>query len=251
MTLPHIHCESIDSTNAEALRRAAAGLTGACWITADRQTGGKGRSGRAWASEPGNFYGSLLWPLTCPPALAPQLTLVAGVAVHDAITAVTGTQLRGLQLKWPNDILVGAAKLGGILIETTNDPRRSGLLAVIGIGINLTRAPSDLGRAVTALAAAEVAVTPAQLRVALSNSIVHYHGLWSDGAGFGRIRDAWHARGTPIGTAITVNSGDGPIAGTFAGLGADGSLRLRQSDVTERAVTFGDVTIVQPRFDRS
>ena len=83
---------------------------------ARRQTQGRGRSGRQWASEPGNLYASLLQALACPPAVVHQLSLLAGVAVIDAIAAAAGdTRIAGLRLKWPNDVLIGEAKCAGIL----------------------------------------------------------------------------------------------------------------------------------------
>ena len=91
---------------------------GPLWIMARRQTAGRGRSGRQWASEPGNLYASLLVTLACPPAVVPQLSLLAGVAVVDAIAQAAGGASPGLRLKWPNDVLIGQAKCAGILAES-------------------------------------------------------------------------------------------------------------------------------------
>ena len=126
-----VHLEEVDSTNAEAMRRVLAGERGPMWITADRQTAGRGRSGRAWSSTPGNLLASFIVQLDCAPAMAAQLSLVAGIATIDAIRRA-GT-LRGLRLKWPNDILVGTAKAGGILVESTSRPGQPGTIAVIGV----------------------------------------------------------------------------------------------------------------------
>ena len=88
---------------------------------------------------PGNLFASFVTTLDCPPAKAGQLSLVAGVAVIDAIRRAG--DVPGLRLKWPNDILVGTAKTGGILVESTSRPRAAGTVAVIGIGLNLVSAP--------------------------------------------------------------------------------------------------------------
>ena len=86
---------------------------------ARRQTQGRGRSGRHWASEPGNLYASLLQRLACPQSDVHQLSLLAGVAVVEAIAAAAGAQpIAGLRLKWPNDVLIGGAKCAGILPES-------------------------------------------------------------------------------------------------------------------------------------
>ena len=101
-----VHLPETDSTNAEAMRRALAGEAPPLWVLADRQTAGRGRAGRAWASQPGNLFASLLVSTSCPPALAGQLSLVAGVAAIDAIRRAAGqAPPAGLRLKWPNDIL--------------------------------------------------------------------------------------------------------------------------------------------------
>src|SRR5215472_12224070 len=106
--LPGVVFDEIDSTNTEAMRRAVAGERGPLWIAARRQTRGRGRSGRHWLSEPGNLYASLLITLECQPGVAQQLSLVAGVAVVDAIRTAAGGlgKPEGLRLKWPNDVLI-------------------------------------------------------------------------------------------------------------------------------------------------
>src|SRR5262245_60658958 len=108
---------TLDSTNAEALRRALAGEMGPLWIVAERQTGGRGRSGRSWLSEPGNLHASLLTVLPVSAPEAAQLSLVAGVAAVDAIrVAMSLPKDDALRLKWPNDVLITRAKAGGILV---------------------------------------------------------------------------------------------------------------------------------------
>ncbi len=154
--------ESIDSTNAEALRLAGAGEDGGLWIWAAVQEAGRGRAGRSWASPAGNLHASLLLRPRVPLATALQLSLLAGVAAHDAVSAlaagagVTPT----LRLKWPNDILLDDAKLGGILLESRSGAEADAPAVVIGIGLNLARAPDDLGRPVASLAAAGIEAEP-------------------------------------------------------------------------------------------
>ncbi len=242
----------IDSTNAEAMRRIAAGVRGPLWIRAERQTSGRGRSGRTWVSDAGNHYASLIFAPGCAPAQLQQLTLVAGVAVVDAIRAVGGAAAPpGLTLKWPNDVLVGAAKLTGILIESQAGPATPDVVAVIGIGINLAHAPSaggapeSAGRAVTSLAELGCPVAPAAMLAALDRAMADWLARWQAGAGFAEIRAAWLARGMALGTPISVHATDGPRSGTFAGLDADGALRLQSGDGAMTRVTFGDVTILR------
>src|ERR1700680_2406864 len=145
--------EEAGSTNTEAFKRAAAGEAGPLWIMARRQTNGRGRSGRMWASEPGNLYASLLQRLACPQSVVHQLSLLAGVAAVEAIAAAVGGRINGLRLKWPNDVLIGEAKCAGILPESQIGAGGSEVVVVIGIGINLASHPTGLGRSATHLAA--------------------------------------------------------------------------------------------------
>ena len=119
---------STSTRSTAPMRRPCAACSAASvarmWIIAQRQTSGRGRSGRAWSSQPGNLFASFITALDCPPAKAGQLSLVAGVAVIDAIRRAG--DVPGLRLKWPNDILVGTAKTGGILVESTSRPPQPG-----------------------------------------------------------------------------------------------------------------------------
>src|SRR5262249_10461473 len=155
--------DEVGSTNAEAFALAKAGETGPLWLMAHRQTAGRGRSGRSWASEPGNLHASLLQGLGCPAPAVPQLSLLAGVAVIDAIAAAAaGAIMADLRLKWPNDVLIGGAKCAGILPECHSGGPTGRLVAVVGIGINLAWHPPGLARAATHLAAHGVAGVPGE-----------------------------------------------------------------------------------------
>jgi BirA family biotin operon repressor/biotin-[acetyl-CoA-carboxylase] ligase len=241
VTYPAEHIATIDSSNAEAMRRIAAGMVGPQWIIAGEQTAGRGRSGRRWVSMPGNFYGSLILPLEVPRERASELSLLAGVAVVDALTATFGV-VDGLRLKWPNDVLVGTAKLAGILIEstTTGDGR---LVAVVGIGINLANPPDDIGRSVFGLTVSRQKVEPSLLVAPLSHSIERYLRLWSGAAGFAPIRDAWLTRAGALGEAMSVNTAAGPVAGHYAGLDTDGALLMQGASGAVSRITFGDVSV--------
>lgn len=114
------------------------------WLRAARQTGGKGRMGRAWESPDGNLYCSTLVRLQPTDPLPHTLALVAANAVHALVAPLCTGQAR---IKWPNDILVDGAKIAGILLE------RAGDAIVVGIGINVTGHPVGLDRPVTSLAA--------------------------------------------------------------------------------------------------
>lgn len=233
---------TLDSTNAEAMRRALAGERGPLWIVADRQTGGRGRSGRSWVSGTGSLHASLLTVLPVSAPEAAQLSLVAGVAVVDAIRAAMALEENAaLRLKWPNDILIGRAKAGGILVESSVVP--GGLAAVIGIGINVKTHPGGLDRPATHLGAHGAAPDPATLQSCLGDSLARWLEVWDAGKGFYAIREAWLARGGPVGERLTVNTGQGPVEGVFRGLAPDGALLIGDQNGAEQRYSFGDVTL--------
>lgn len=239
-----LHLPETDSTNAEAMRRALAGERTPLWVLADRQTSGRGRSGRAWTSDPGNLFASLLVSTACPPALAGQLSLVAGVAAIDALRkAAAEAPPPGLRLKWPNDILIGAAKTGGILIESTRLKSGEQRLAVIGVGLNLVSAPDTLGRAATFLSAHGLSLSPQRALCFLAEAMDDWLRTWNDARGFADVRAAWLKRAGPIGEPLTVHAGGGLVSGRFAGLDEEGALVIAGPDGKERRFTYGDVTL--------
>ncbi|AHB49560.1 biotin-(acetyl-CoA carboxylase) ligase [Hyphomicrobium nitrativorans NL23] len=233
---------SVDSTNAEALRRAAAGERGPLWILADVQTAGRGRAGRSWVSAPGNLHASLLVTLAAPAPKAYQLSLVTGVAVYDAIRIAMQPAPAGLCLKWPNDILIGTEKAGGILIESTTSS--AGLSAVIGIGIDIASVPPDLGRPVTHLAAHGICPRPEGLLACIAAATEDWLAVWKEGHGFAAIRNAWLNRAHPIGERMSIDTGAERIGGAFHGLDDDGALIL-DTDTGARRFTFGDVSLAR------
>ena len=218
------------------LALAANGAAEGLWLRADRQTGGRGRQGRVWQSPPGNFYGSTLVRLRSGDPAAATLALVVAVALDEAV----GVYAPGadLAIKWPNDLLLGGAKLAGILLE------RAGDAVVIGVGVNLAHHPADLDRRVTSLAAHGPAPDPAEFAQTLADTFARWLGRWR-GEGLGVIRDAWTAYAHTPGTALAVNLPDGERAeGLFERLDSDGALILRLADGRVRAIHAGDVFLI-------
>ncbi len=237
----------IGSTNTEAMRLASAGERGPLWIRAERQLAGKGRSGRVWTSASGNLYASFLTTLQCAPAVVSQLSLVAGVAVCEAVAAAAnGVTPQGLQLKWPNDVLIDGAKCSGILPEATRDAVSGAAVAVIGIGINLAHHPEDLGRPATHLAVYGIGVNPAEMLGFLSAALDAEIAVWDLGRGFSTTLNRWRKWGTPPGQPIIVHNGERVLHGTFSSLDSDGALILRDVEGYEHRITFGDVILAPP-----
>lgn len=236
--------EEADSTNMVALQLAARGERGPMWVMARRQTAGRGRSGRPWTSEAGNLFASLVAVLDVAPRSAAQLSLVAGVAVADAIATLAPDRAElALRLKWPNDILIGKAKAGGILVESSRQPGGAGLAAVIGIGVNLVSHPADLEPAATHLAAHGLAVSPEDLLANLAGALDAWLERWGGGRGFAAVREAWLSRAGPLGEALSVHVGRETVRGRFAGIDGDGALLILDESGAERRYTYGDVTL--------
>lgn len=230
------------------LALARAGVEEGLWLRAERQTAGRGRQGRVWVSEPGNLYASTLIRLQGNNPAAATLALVAAVAVAEEVGAYLTRRADGdcgdvsdfpaLQIKWPNDILLGGAKLAGILLERTEDA------VVIGIGVNLADHPEGFERPVTALAAHGFSVDPGDFLTALAETFGRWLALWRS-EGLAPIRTRWLGAAHSPGTAMSASLPDGStVTGQFETLGPDGALILRLADGTARAIHAGDVFLV-------
>ncbi len=236
--------DSVGSTNEEAMQRGASGATGPLWIAACEQTGGRGRSGRNWVSPPGNLYASLLLTYAQPIMTLAQLAFVSALAVHETITRLApGSKPK---LKWPNDLLVGGAKISGILIESQSAPQNGAHNVVVGIGLNLAHHPTLADRQATSLAALGHPADPAQALAHLAKAFDAWRVVWAEGNGFSHIRSAWLARALDLGTELTVKAGQDVISGRFRGLDTDGAMLLGSPSGHERRITFGDVHIGDP-----
>ena len=222
--------EETGSTNADLLADPAA--VEGDWLIARRQSAGRGRQGREWQSLDGNFFGSTIVVLRASDPPAPSLALAAGLALADAVGhAAPGVPT---SLKWPNDLMLGRAKLAGILLE------RAGDRVVAGFGVNLAVAPLIAGRETASLAGIG-SVTPEAFAPLIAASFARMLGAWrmADPAALAR---SWEERAHPRGTPLAVQSGPGEqVEGAFDGIDSDGALRLRLLDGTLATIRAGDV----------
>jgi len=237
-----ITCDEIDSTNAEALRFARRGEQGPLWVTARVQSAGRGRRGRAWTSGPGNLHATLLLTDPSPPALAPQLSFVAALALHDAVVQIAPAIRPHLELKWPNDMLCRGAKLAGILVEGEGAP----LSVAIGIGVNCTEHPDGTDFPATDLAAEGVKVTPVSLFRALSAATVRRLRQWQRGEHFAAIRADWLERANGLGRELRVRLTERELTGRFESLDTTGRLLLRLPNGGIEAIAAGDIFPLYP-----
>jgi BirA family biotin operon repressor/biotin-[acetyl-CoA-carboxylase] ligase len=242
--------DEIGSTNTEALAAAAAGDPGGIWFAALQQTAGRGRRGRAWQSTPGNLAASLLVIPDTDPDMIATLGFVAGVALAKALGTIlpqgmvqSGETWDGrarVALKWPNDVLADGAKLAGILLEAarTRDGRQA---IVIGIGVNVVAAPSDLPYPATSLRTLGIERSAEDVFEALSEAWVEAFGLWADGRGIGAVLDLWRHSAAGLGAPVAVTQ-DGVVRnGIFETIDSAGRLIMRDDEGARITITAGDV----------
>lgn len=235
--------DEIDSTNEEAKRLGEAGEPGPVWITAARQSAGRGRRGRSWVSPTGNFMGTLLLRPQTGPRKAAELSFVAALAVHDAVAELLAPPQRAaLKLKWPNDVLYGGRKLAGILLESSGIAGGELAWLAIGIGINLAHHPEGVEYPATSLAALGIPdATPEAALERLAAAFDRRLRQWRDVQGFAAIREAWLDRAAGVGEAVTVRLSDESFEGIFEGIAPDGALEVRLASGAVRRVAAGDV----------
>ncbi len=236
-----VELASVESTMDEARARAQAGDAGALWIRTDEQTAGRGRRGRRWLSNAGNLMATLLLRPSVTPAVGAQLSYVAALALGDVVAGALPN--RTISLKWPNDIRIAGAKIAGILLESS--ARTDGQVAwiSIGLGLNMTSHPPDPAYPTTSLQAEgqDRVPTPGEALAALAVSMDHWLGVWQDGAGFARIREAWLDRAEGLGRALEARLAHETVRGVFDGLDDEGGLVLRLADGNRRVIHGGEV----------
>jgi BirA family biotin operon repressor/biotin-[acetyl-CoA-carboxylase] ligase len=228
-------CPSTNSALLEETRRTSAPVL----LATEEQTAGRGRRGRRWHSSAGrDVTFSLARNVARPPRELAALSLVAGVAIAKALRAFGVTA----SLKWPNDLVVGDAKLGGILVGTRNHDRAS--LAVIGIGINCRREPTLERRLRRRVAFLEdfLAPLPSRNRIIQQTASALLEALAAfEARGFDALRADWLAMHAHAGHKLRVRLADGRmVTGIATGLADDGGLRLRTRG-GERAIRSGRV----------
>jgi len=239
---PVLRFDQLDSTNAEARRRAEAGEGGPLWVTTPTQTAGRGRRGRAWSGHPGNLAATLLMTTERAPAEAAMVSFVSALAAQDVLATYAAPGL--VRLKWPNDVLVAAEKAAGLLIES-GASQTGGLWLAVGIGLNLAWSPDDTERPATALvdhlAGDRKGVpTPDEALAALDRAMQARLGQW-DSEGPASILADWSERASGVPGPCTARLGHETVTGWAEGLAADGALRLRLPTGELRLISAGDV----------
>jgi BirA family biotin operon repressor/biotin-[acetyl-CoA-carboxylase] ligase len=235
------HFFRTDSTNRVAFELAHGGEDEGAVVLAEEQTAGRGRAGRAWASERGTgIYVTLILRPRIAPVQAPLLTMMAGISARAAVSSVTGLSV---DLKWPNDLLVGGRKVGGILTEMHAEPTLVKFVIVgIGLNVNQDKFPAELAGTATSLRA-ETGKVQSRMEILLRllrQFEQDYQEFLQKGpaaviARFEEISSYARAK------KVRVTTGAESFAGVTAGLSEEGLLRVQREDGSIFTVIAGDV----------
>ncbi len=234
--------QQIGSTNDQARQLADGGAPEGLLVVAEEQTGGRGRGGRRWLTPPGSALAvSVVLRPPLPAGQAARVTMLAGLAVCEAVELVAGVRA---DLKWPNDVLIGGRKTAGILVDSAF---RGAVLeyAVLGIGLNVSWAPDDTQVEFPATcleAAAGRSVDRLTLLRALLSAL---QTRYADLAGEQLFAD-WRARLTLLGAPVTVHTAAETLAGQALDVEPDGALLVQLTTGETRRLLAADVHLRPP-----
>ena len=240
------------STNSDALEASRQGAADGTVVMAEEQTAGRGRLGRTWESARSvNLYCSLLLRPEIVPAAAPQLSLVAGVAVCEALEEEVGAEAgasEGPRIKWPNDVVVGGRrKMAGILTEIEAEADRvRGIVVGIGVNLNSRREhfPEELhDRATSAFLETGRSVDRTAFAARLLTRFEHHYERFLVG-GFAAVREGWETRSALSGRRVEIGGAGRDMAGICLGIDDEGALLLDTGAEKPERVLAGDVTVL-------
>lgn len=234
--------EIVDSTNAEALRLLQAGQVAPFIVMAERQTGGRGRRGRAWVSPPAmNLYYTLVVRVSGGTQGLSGLSLVVGLAV---LQALRRAGVKNAGLKWPNDIYAGGKKIAGILLELTGDPADvCHVIVGIGINVNMISAAADIDQPWTSVRQQTgILMGRSELANLVSEYLNRYLLLHAQ-RGFTAFQEEWESNNIWQGKRCTLSNGTQLITGLMIGVDEQGALRLLVDGSGERRFSGGELSL--------
>ena len=218
----------VSSTNDIAMRKASDGVGSGFVCFAEQQTAGRGRRGRTWVSPFGsNIYMSMVWSFYGGAAALEGLSLATGVVVAETLADMGCSEVK---LKWPNDLLIGKAKLGGVLLEMTGDPSGH-CQVVLGLGVNTVLRAGDgdlIDQAFTQLSQHGVEVSRNQLAGRIVSALLLMLDEFSR-FGFAGFRDRWDGFDAFAGKPVSILAGSTITRGIARGVDPTGGLRLETS----------------------
>ncbi len=238
-----VFVESLVSTNDMAAMLASKGAVQGTVVTADAQTGGRGRRERSWYSPPGcNIYMSVILRPRVPPVDASQIPVLAVIG----ITRVLQSVCPGLEclVKWPNDVYCGGGKVSGTLCEMKAEPDMVNHV-VVGIGLNVNMEKrDDLPPGATSLfIETGKKFSRAEIVARLLESFEKIYMRWIDERTVAPFAEEWRERSMLLGRKVEVRSGNETVVGTSVGITGEGALKLRLEDGNLRTVYAGDATL--------
>ncbi len=240
MNFTVLRFDTVASTNTEATDQARRGADEGLCIIARQQTAGRGRHGRTWISEAGaGLYLSVVLRPKIDPRLLTLITLMAGIAVFDALTEF------GLKpdIKWANDVLIGDRKISGILSETVDTAK--GVAVIVGIGINLTSRnfPEEIAFTATSIEAEAKRMPDAiEVEAAVLKYIDYWYAVLREPDGADEVRRNWQQRSSYFtGKEVRVMLDGHALLGITDGLEPNGALRVKRSDGSVSIIHAGDV----------
>jgi BirA family biotin operon repressor/biotin-[acetyl-CoA-carboxylase] ligase len=232
----------VDSTNAEALTRVAVAQALPFVVLAERQTSGRGRRGRSWASPFGeNLYYSLVLKIEGGMRQLEGLSLVVGLAL---LQTIRGAGVSAAGLKWPNDVLVDGRKIAGILLELSGDPADV-CHVVIGIGLNVNMLPAErvsIDQPWTSMRAELGHVLNRNELVLELNSQLSRYLEIQQRSGFSALQAEWQDNHLWQGRKVAITAGSQPIEGVVLGVDQSGAIRLSVNGV-ERSFSGGELSL--------
>jgi len=237
-----IHYFRTDSTNSVALQLDEHEAPHGTVVIAEEQTVGRGRLGRNWYSEKSSgIYTSIILRPPLSPAAAPILTLLAGIAVHEAVGSVSGLEA---DIRWPNDVLVNDKKVCGILTEMKAEVDRLHMV-VLGIGINVNHRsmPEGLREIATSLARESgVHYSRQQVLAELLRSVERYYHMFLTEGHAAVVREWSKVSSYAEGKRVRVKAGGNDYSGVTAGLDSSGALKIRSDDGRNHLLVAGEIT---------
>jgi BirA family biotin operon repressor/biotin-[acetyl-CoA-carboxylase] ligase len=231
-----VYHPSLPSTMDEARREIRRGAPGGTVVIAGEQTGGRGRRGRTWLTPAGNIALSIcLYPDV---ASLPYLVMIAALAAARAIEAASGLEA---SLKWPNDVLIGGRKVGGILIE--NEVKAGRACSIVGIGINTALRAAEIDEIAAIATSLEGEGREVNRADLVRELLIEFERLYLMLPEGKTIYEAWRGRLATLGRNVDIISGDSIIRGVAESVAEDGALSVRQPDGSLTRIVAGDVSL--------
>ncbi len=232
--------EQLDSTNDEA-KRLALRDSNNYLIIAETQTKGRGRSGKAWVSESGNLYFSLLLKENYPLAYLNAFPSIVSLSIADALYSC-GIEEQKIKLKWPNDILINAKKIAGILLESKiNSVNNSFDYLIIGCGVNIVTHPQIVNYQTTSFYDEQNQIINKDLLLDILLKIIYKYINCFEKNGLQEIISLWRQKEWGIGNKVSLSLKDKELKGVYKGVNADGKAEIENEKGELFTINSGEI----------